>query len=165
MPDGRKDEGLDRWAEDCSLVAHSSKSKTIHGKWDEINHKQSSHLSFIHLYFSQFHLQHITCKATAVYYYLIMLPLYYDLQKVLQAVYSSRFNPSALIYVQCHHIWHSLFITKWYTSIQSQALVLIRDLEPSENVFEKLQWKAQTTPNSCDQSDTKRKQLIGEMEK
>lgn len=32
MPDGWKNEGLDRWAEDGSLIAHSSKSETIQGK-------------------------------------------------------------------------------------------------------------------------------------
>lgn len=32
MPDGRKDEGLDGRAEGGSLIAHSSKSKTIQYK-------------------------------------------------------------------------------------------------------------------------------------
>lgn len=38
MPDGRKDEGLDRWAEGGSLIAHSSKSETIQDKQQETNH-------------------------------------------------------------------------------------------------------------------------------
>lgn len=38
MPDGRKDEGLDRWAEGGSLIAHSSKSKTTQDKLHKVNH-------------------------------------------------------------------------------------------------------------------------------